>query len=320
MNPDAARGRVALRIDVDFPVGLLRAVPFFLDRLRAAGMKATFFVVAGSNDPRSSWRRMVRPQYARRLWRLGPRRIVRGLGLRALTSDAGFLGSEQAMRTVKRLLAEGHELAVHGFDHAWWAANVWSADARSIEAQIDRAYDLFEPIVGHRNLAWGSPNWRSGPVVLRRLQRIGVRYFSECWGRSPFLTVLDGDQVLRIPHLPITLPSLESLVLDGGLSPQRAVQRALAGRSPMGVDVVCFHDYFEGLMMPELLEEFLEQALRDGITTTTLDDAATAVGQSAATLDLCRLQRGRLPEFDGEVSWQGQAVALPASTVAGVSA
>lgn len=134
MNPDAAGGRVALRIDVDFPVGLLRAVPFFLDRLRAAEMKATFFVVAGSNDPRSSWRRMVRPQYAR------------------------------------------------------------------------------------------------------------------------------------------------------------------------------------------LLEEFLEQAARDGITTMTLDDAATAVRRSAAVLDLCRLQRGRLPGFDGEVSWPGQAVALPASTVAGVSA
>lgn len=307
MSADPARGPLALRIDVDFPVGLRRAVPRFLERLGEAGMKATFFVVAGRNQASSSWRRIFRPGYARRLGRLGPLRIVRQLGLRALTVDAGFADSQEARRILQRVLAEGHELAVHGYDHTWWADHVWNADAPSIEAQIDRAYDAFAPIAGRRDLAWGSPSWRTCPIALRHLQRVGVPYLSECWGRSPFLTVLDDGETLPIPHLPISLPSFESLVTVDGASPEQAVRRVLAARSRGGADVLCFHDYFEGLMMPELLDAFLEQTRRAGIKTTTLEEAAAATARSGRDLDACRLRRGPVPGFEGDVSWQGEA-------------
>ena len=118
---------VGLRIDVDFPVGLRRGVPWLLDRLAEREMRATFFVVTGRNSSRRALRRTLDPEYLGRLRRLGPLRVVRCLGA-SLLRDEPVLESREAQAALDRIVSDGHELAAHGHDHAWWADEVWRAE------------------------------------------------------------------------------------------------------------------------------------------------------------------------------------------------
>ena len=72
---------LALRVDVDFVVGLEEAVPRMLDELARHEMQATFFIVAGSNQPRRSLKRLLRPGYLQRLHALGFSGLIRSFGM-----------------------------------------------------------------------------------------------------------------------------------------------------------------------------------------------------------------------------------------------
>jgi peptidoglycan/xylan/chitin deacetylase (PgdA/CDA1 family) len=307
----SAGGRLALRIDVDFPAGLRRAVPRFLDALGRVGMGATFFVVAGSNPAPGLLRRLAEPGYLRRLRRLGLCGILRGLGPSLLGSQA-FLASPEAAEALRRVAAEGHEIAVHGHDHAWWTRNAWRSDAGRLTGEVDRAFDVVERAADAEGLAWASPAWRTTGAVLRHLHGRRVPYLSECWGREPFLTRLDRGEILPMPHLPVTCPSLEASMIDGGLDAESAVAAALDGLRPGGIDVLCLHDYFEGLLRPDLFPLLLEGCRRRGLATCTLREAAVAASK-LENLAPCALVRGPLPGFVGDVCWQhpGPAGASP---------
>ena len=156
MRHPAYLDRIALRIDVDFVAGLERAVPRMLEELAAADMRATFFVVAGSNRPRRSLRRVLRPGYLRRLAALGPRRILASLG-RSLLGDGDMLAAEHRRDVVRRIRDAGHEVAVHGMDHAWWADHAWSAETATLIEQVESAYQELGRVTGRDDHAWGSP-------------------------------------------------------------------------------------------------------------------------------------------------------------------
>ena len=295
--------RLALRIDVDFPTGLRRAVPSMLEALKRAGMQATFFVVAGAN--RTPLSRLLRPGYLRRLARLGPGRVLGAVGPSVLFGGGAFLGSDRARAVLRRIRDEGHEVAVHGFDHAWWAESVWSADSTRLSAEIDRAFDAMGQAEEKQGQAWGSPNWRTTPFVLGELGRRGVPYLSECWGSAPFRSCGDDGAAIPLAHLPVTLPSLETLVLEDRLPPAQAVQRALDAHTAGQYGLACLHDYFEGLMRPELFAEFLDACARRGLRTVTLRETATPL--DPGRLPVHDLARGPLRGFAGDVSLQGEA-------------
>ncbi|HKQ60517.1 MAG TPA: polysaccharide deacetylase family protein [Candidatus Polarisedimenticolaceae bacterium] len=303
MRHAAFEGKVTLRVDVDYPVGLERGVPRLLDALAAAGMQATFFVVAGSNRPARAWTRLARRDYLRRLWRLGPTRIARAFG-GTLLGSGKMLEAPAARAVLQRIVAEGHELAIHGHDHAWWAEHVWSAPPAAAEREIERAYAAMRQATGRDDWAWGSPAWRTSDGVLRALEARGVAYFSDCWGSEPFRTLDAREAPIAPPHLPITLPSLEASLLELGLDEARAVERALDGRPRDRYDLLCAHDYFEGLLRPRLFSRLLAGCAERGLRCVTLEQTAHDLVASGAPLPAGRLTRRRVPGFAGEASWQ----------------
>jgi hypothetical protein len=288
--------RLALRVDVDFAVGLKRGVPWILDRLAERGMQATFFVVTGRNSGRRALRRTIDPDYLIRLGRLGPLRIVRGFGA-SLLRDEPVLGSREATAAVERIVAEGHELAAHGHDHAWWADEVWRAEPERLLAEVDRALGVLAPAVDGESIAWGAPSWRTTDAVMRHLERRGVPYLAECWGREPFRTLDGAGDAIRVPHLPISVPSLETH------SPE-AIEHSL-GDAPA---LLCAHDYFEGLLRRELFVSLLDRLVARGIRTTSLRVLAAELAPRLDELPACRVVRAPVPGFHGFVSWQGPAV------------
>ncbi|MDX1387922.1 MAG: polysaccharide deacetylase family protein [Acidobacteriota bacterium] len=301
----ARREGPAVRIDVDFRAGLLRAVPFFLDALGASGMHATFFVVTGSNRPASILRRLGRKGYLRRLRRLGVARTLFSLRPGPFSSGSMRLESASSARVLRRIVAEGHELAVHGYDHAWWADHVWDSDEPELAGEVERAFATMERVTGRSGFGWGSPNWRTTETVLRLLHARAVPYFSDCWGIAPFLTADEAGSVVPTIHLPITLPSLEGSMLERRIDGPAAIAAVFEPPAPRPFDVICFHDYYEGLARRELFTGFLNECRRRRLRTITLADAARRLQPELERLPVHRLARGPLPGFTGEVSWQG---------------
>jgi len=300
--------RVALRIDVDFPVGLRRGVPWLLDRLGERGMHATFFVVAGRNSGRRALRRTIDRDYLDRLCRLGPLRIARCLGA-SLLRDEPVLESNEARAALERVLAGGHELAAHGHDHAWWADEAWRAEPERLLEEVDRACAALERVSGARGVAWGAPSWRTTDAVMRHLERRGAPYLAECWGREPFRTLDGPGHSIRVPHLPITAPSLEALTLEGRRDAPGAVVAALGAiADDDGVAVVCAHDYFEGLLHRDPFVALLDRLVERGVETISMRSAAAGLRTAVDELPACRLVRAPAPGFHGYVSWQGPAV------------
>jgi peptidoglycan/xylan/chitin deacetylase (PgdA/CDA1 family) len=263
-------------------------------------MRATFFVVAGHNSTPA--RRLLRRDYRRRLLRLGPRAL---LALRRSPwRREGFLEAPAARERVRRILDAGHEIAVHGFDHAWWADHAWQAEPAQLTSEIDRAYDAMAAVTGRCDLGWGSPSWRTTPAVLRHLALRRVPYVSDCWGRGPFRAAAEDGTPIALPHLAISAPALESLVLHDRVEPRCAVEAVAAALRPGAFDVVCCHDYFEGLLHPGLFAALLAAIAGRGLRTVTLAEAASALAPQLDRLPVHRLRRGPLPGFSGEVSWQ----------------
>ena len=296
---------LALRIDVDFPVGLRRAVPFFLSELAARDCHATFCVVAGSNRPVAAYRRLWSQDYRRRLLRLGPRRVLAALGARGLAGGGRMLDDPAGRAAVAGIVAAGQELAAHGWDHAAWAAHCWGATLDELTADVARAQRALGEIAGFAVQGWASPNWRTRPDVLRRVAAGGATWLSDCWGSGPFVTLDEQDEPIPLPHLPVSLPSPETLMLVERLDERAAAERVVDAVERDRFGVACLHDYHEGLLRPGLFSALLDACLRRGVRVVTLGDAAARLGRSATALPRHRLTRGALPGFSGDVSWQG---------------
>lgn len=276
-----------LRIDVDFRAGLLRAVPSMLDALAARDMHATFFVVAGRNRPRRSLGRLRESAYRKRFARLGPLRVWSALR----GDNAPMLEGPEAQRIVRRIESEGHELAVHGWDHGAWADRVWHASLGELVEDVERAYDAITKVAGPRKRAWGSPNWRSRQDVIATLVERGVDYLSECWGRAPFLSH-------GCLHLPVT-DNLEARVFDAEPEP---IESLLGAAEPEAYRLICMHDYFEGLLYPQLFPRLLDALGRRGLRATSLSGVARELDRSSLIEET--LDNGPVEGFCGDVSWQ----------------
>ncbi|UCF68118.1 MAG: hypothetical protein JSV80_02125 [Acidobacteriota bacterium] len=89
---------------------------------------------------------------------------------------------------------------------------------------------------------------------------------------------------------------------------RESVERALNGLSDEQAEVICVHEYFEGLLHRSLFEQLLAGCRARGLKTTTLREAARSIATDAAPLPACRVGRDELGGFAASVSWQEPSV------------
>ena len=280
------RRTIHLRIDVDFLSGWIDAVPFFLDTLDRHAMRATFFGVVGFNRIGGSLKRLGDAAYRRRYWQLGPWQSYRCLR-HDRSVQRPMIEYNEVRDAIRSIQSRGHEFALHGWDHGWWADHVWQAPRERLEMEVDRAYAAVE---SETPLAWGSPNWRSRDDLERCWQRHQTPYLSEGWGSEPL-------RVAGRVNLPVT----------DCLEPQRLQQRRATDEQLVGswldeivarpYTLLCVHDYFEGLMQRPLFSRLIEETARRQIAIAPLQDVV-------ATLDPPQghFERDQVDGFVGEVS------------------
>ena len=131
--------------------------------------------------------------------------------------------AERHPALIRRIVAEGHELASHGYDHK----RVFRMEPAEFRADLARARDLLEQAGGVRVTGYRAPSFsidRRTPWAHEALAEAGYAYSSSVapirhdhygWPEAPrfaFLPVADSDLV----ELPVTTARLGGKILPAG--------------------------------------------------------------------------------------------------------
>jgi undecaprenyl phosphate-alpha-L-ara4FN deformylase len=309
-NEDMSLGQtdrlLGLRCDVDFGIGIQRGVPRLLESLKSRDLYATFYVTMGPDGFSRNTSRLNSRSYIGRIRRMQPLRMVQRFGLKYLAQQslgkAGNVGADHP-EVMHRILNEGHELGVHGYDHYWWAENVWSASEELLRLDIERAMECFVTAVGQMPSTWASPNWRCSSKSLEITGAYGFEYGADTRGYSVFNPVLPGQDLVTA-QVPITVPCLHEISDAINSSDDDSIldnfAEGLTGRR----QVWCIHDYYEGLLKFELFERCLDLALQSGWKVVPIIDYWRLHRNESVPAG--EVVRGQVPGGRGEVSVQSR--------------
>jgi hypothetical protein len=282
----------SLKIDVDTHQGMAMGVPRLLDCLARHHLRATFFLSLGPDRSGRALLQLRSPRFVRKMFATnapslyGWRTILSGTLLPARPIATAFPD------LVRRLEAEGHEAAVHAWDHRAWQDELPSFKPRRLKAHFDRAVAAYRALTGHDPAGIGAPAWMTTPASLAMQDRYPFAYASDLRASPACRLELDGRR-LRLPQFPGTGPCLEEL-LGLGLRGETTLAEALfAGLATEDTPlrVLTLHAEVEGGPFLGVLERLLPRLGGPG-TVVTMGEAAARL---SARLPVRRWCHARLP-------------------------
>jgi len=217
---------ISLKIDVDTHEGMAQGVPRLLAALAAARLKATFFLALGPDRSGLAMAQMARsPRFA---LKMVTTRAASLYGWR--TALSGTLLPARRVATafpelVRRIEGDGHETAVHAWDHRNWQDNLLTFKRDRIQAHLRRAVEAYHGLTGRMPLGIGAPSWTTTPESLKLQDAYPFSYASDLRGGPP-CRLRTALGLLRLPQLPASGPCLEELLAQG-LSGEEALADAL---------------------------------------------------------------------------------------------
>lgn len=202
MNP------LRLRVDVCTYQGLRDGVPEILRILRRHRARATFFVAFGPDSSGRAVFNLLKPAFARKMFRTNAAASY-GLAtaLYGTFLPAPLIGSGRPS-ALRRILDDGHELGVHGWDHRRWQDDLDDYAPAKLASEFNRMCGAFEAVAGAPPSAFAAPAWRASPGLLALEERRGFAYASDARGSRPFIPEF-GGRTYGVPQVPVTLPTLD---------------------------------------------------------------------------------------------------------------
>ncbi len=278
---------IHLRVDVDFHEGLRRGVPHLLDLFDRYDVRATFYIVMGPDTLHRHSKRATNARFRRRVRSMNVFNVARHLGLAYLRSRMldQHVGPDFP-KLVHEIENRGHEIGVHGYDHALWADEVYDMEDERTREQMELAFANFESTAQRPARTWGAPNWRVNGAMFDELSRRGIRYSSDTRGSAPFFPTI-GNRTYDVLQLPISLPCLHEMV-QAGIPHADVPDRLLECLTP-GYQLFCIHDYYEGLLERSLFEATLSRLTKDGWAFRSLHAAAEPYRATASPEALDRI-------------------------------
>jgi len=295
--------RVALKVDIDTHAGLARGVPALAATFAARGVRASFFVVCGPDRMGRRLTRLLDPRFVAKLLRT---RAVGVYGWRTMLSGTLLPARPVAQAfpsTLRELVAAGHEVSVHGYDHARWQDRLPRLTAAQVQAEIRDATAVFRTVLGTAPEGFAAPGWRCTPASLAAVDEAGFAYRSDTRGSFPYRPAA-GGRVFVAPEIPTTLPTLDEIY---GRPLRRSVEIAdhYVGRVRRGaLNVHTIHAEIEGGPHLGTLDVLLTR-LRGGARFVRLGDEAATF--AAGALPVCKVRDGRVPGRAMPVAMQADA-------------
>jgi undecaprenyl phosphate-alpha-L-ara4FN deformylase len=268
-------GMIAIKIDIDTHEGMAKGVPRLLTALSRARTKASFFLALGPDRSGLAMVQMARsPRFALKMFSTragslyGWRTALSGTVLPARAIATAFPA------LVRRMEAEGHETAVHAWDHRNWQDNLLSFKRDRIRAHLRRAVEAYRELTGHDPAGIGAPSWTTTPESLQLQEEFPFQYASDLRGGPP-CRLRTALGLLRLPQLPASGACLEELIAQGisGEEPLATGLLAELHRSKSPLRVLTVHAEVEGGPYLGTLERVLEK-LRELGEVVTMQEAA----------------------------------------------
>jgi peptidoglycan/xylan/chitin deacetylase (PgdA/CDA1 family) len=156
---------------------------------------------------------------------------------------------------VQRIDAEGHEVAVHAWNHRRWQDKLDRLDDYAIRVEFESAFASYEMMLGRPARAYGAAAWTVTPESLAILDDFGLDYASDLRGGPP-CRLRHGERVFATPQIPTTGPCIEELLVAGA---DEAAMAAALLEDAAGPDLAVmavhaeveggpYRDFFDGLL------------------------------------------------------------------------
>jgi undecaprenyl phosphate-alpha-L-ara4FN deformylase len=208
-------------------------------------------------------------------------------------------------RLLKAIKQAGHEIGLHGYDHFWWAENIWDASEERVRMDMERAIGVFRHTAGFEPSAWASPNWRCSVSSIKFVDDHPFAYGADCRGTEAFFPKIDG-YIGRKIQIPITLPCLHEIRNYMSSADPKHIMKEFISRLKNGLNVWCIHDYYEGVLERKLFSGLIERLKSDGWTFTPLIELVNSINPK--TVPVVEIERRSLPGGRGNVSCQAAQV------------
>jgi undecaprenyl phosphate-alpha-L-ara4FN deformylase len=260
---------VGLKIDVCTYEGLRVGVPNLLRLLDRHGVRASFFVALGPDTSGRAILHALRPEFLTKMRRTS---AIRTYGLRTIFS--GTLLPPRRLShlapTLREVLAAGHELAIHGYDHRRWQDRLHRMAKEAVREDIDQAVATYREVTGQAPHGFGAPGWQVSVASLEALDEVGFAYASDTRGLQPFFPRAAGRKFQTL-QLPTTFPTLDEVLGPDDLAGQGfvcQVRREIHGRM---WSVLTMHAEMEGVGFQMVADRLLAMFREEGVTCLPLE-------------------------------------------------
>ena len=252
-----------LRVDLESDKGIREGVPRLLDLLKKYDIKASFYLTMGGesnlfellkyrNPLKSSGERRIK------LWSFWEK-------LRMAFFPRDFVRGN--LEVLKRILAEGHELGIHGWKHRAWTRGLDKINARDHIIKSKRKYFR---LFGVAPTSFSAPGFNTGQMIRSILSEEGIQVISDLEGGK--VSISKG-----IKNVPMTIlgenrgPIIESLVADKKTDPE-ILKRVRKKIEELELSSFYIHGLFEARFKLDLLEKILRFVVKNRIKNRRIID------------------------------------------------
>ena len=287
---------LGLKIDVCTYEGLRLGVPNLLRLLDQHGIQGTFFVALGPDTSGRAIFHALRPGFLAKMRRTS---AVRTYGLRTILSGTLLPPRQmgQLKSTLREIVAAGHELAIHGYDHRQWQDRLHRMKKQAVREEIDRAEAIYRETTGNAPRGFGAPGWQVSTASLEVLDEVGFGYASDTRGRQPFFPRVGGRR-LQTLQLPTTFPTLDEVLGPEDPAGQNFIGQVRREIHSRVWSVLTVHAEMEGIGYLAVADGLFSVLGKDGVTCLSLETVGEKVraregGPIPVTEIVARPIRGR---------------------------
>jgi peptidoglycan/xylan/chitin deacetylase (PgdA/CDA1 family) len=267
---------LCLKVDVCTHDGMKGGVPRLLDQLKRLGAKATFCLAFGPDNAGKAIFNVFKPGFARKMLGSGAPKLY---GWR--TTVSGTLLPARPIASafpdlVRRIESEGHEVALHAWDHRRWQDHIDAMDDAEIREHFDLAAKSYAEILGHAPHGAAAAAWIVNARSLAVADTLGLAWASDLRGGPP-CRLRAGGRVFATPQIPTTGRCVEELLAVGVRETRDLVDALISDLKPDDPAVLAVHAEVEGGPRAAVLDEVVARQRVAGREIRTLGEFIASV-------------------------------------------
>ncbi len=302
--------QIFLKVDVDTKRGFQRGVPNLLEMFKQLGITASFYVSMGPDNSGRAIRRIFRPGFLAKMRRTN---AVGTYGFPTLLygvlwpapmislSDPGML---------LRIVQNGHELGIHGYDHVLWHDMLDIMEPAAISRQVDKALEIYRHVLRKDPLGFAAPGWKWNRKTQEIFASAPFMYTSNSRGVEPYFPVLEGSVYEKL-EIPTTLPTLDEVLGEKADTPDELSSFFLKKFHHHSAHVFTLHAELEGMGYSGWFRRLLQMLRDEGAVFHPLRDMAQEVLRTQENIPRSDMVHGPIDGRATEVALQGLTSRLP---------